>query len=724
VTTTSTTSIDGVSEKRGHELVSMFAPASIAIVGASSTSAWSRCAYTNLTQGGFKGEIFLVNRRGEEIYGRPSYVSLAELPAPADLALVLTGPGSIRQIIDDAALAGIKNLSLVASGFAETGAAGRELQAGIVARANENGQKLLGPNGLGHMNAWDSVHPWVQPMAFPMQPGGISFLSQSGSMGVMGLSFCKPRGIGIGHFISLGNEANLTIDEGIEFLVNDERCTVIALYVEAIRQADRFVDACRRAQQAGKPIVAYRAGRGKRGARVAAAHTGGLVSDDRLTDSIFRQLGVTTVEFVEELFVTASAFEGYAPLRGKRVGFVTASGAMCGVMSNLCEQAGVDVPELDPATVAALREVLPSAATAQNPLDVTGHVVDDPTLTAKCQVLVSNDPNVDILLASLRIPQTADDRAMVEADDRALVELSRQGRATVVGASAFSTEHSEFGQQYIRDLGLPPVLDGLNFAIRALRHVIDWSSPEPESRGYDGQTSLVPVTLDNTERSGNWSEHRAAQLLAANGVSMVPMKLATTREEAIEAAGQVGYPVVLKIAAPHIVHKSDVGGVALDLVNADAVGHAFDDMIVRVRRAVPEAAIDGVLIVPMRKGGHELLIGVVRDPVWGLVIAVADGGVMVEIAADSALRRLPITHADAQQMLSELRIAPIFEGVRGAIPVDLDKVCDLVVRLGELAVALGEDLAELELNPVRVAGAEVEGLDAIVRWTFERPEGE
>jgi acyl-CoA synthetase (NDP forming) len=693
----------------------MFAPASIAIVGASSTSKWSQYAYTNLTEGGYEGDIYLVNRRGDEIYGTKSFVSLSQLPTPVDLALVLTGPGSIMQILDDARQARIANLSIVASGFAETGAAGRELQAQIAARANENGQKLLGPNGLGHVNAWDRVYPWVQPMALPVMPGGIGFLSQSGSMGVLALRYCQPREIRIGHFISLGNEANLTIAEGIEYLVSDDRCRVIALYVEAIREPDRFVAACERAQEIGKPIVAYQAGRGQRGARVAAAHTGGLVTDDHLTQSIFRQFGLSSVVSVEDLFVTAAAFDAYAPLRGRRVGFVTASGAVCGVMSNLCELAGVEVPDLDPATVAALRDVLPAAATPQNPLDVTGHVVDDPTLPQTCQRLIANDPNVDILLAAPQIPGTPAEAAMVEADDRALAELARDGAATVVSATFFSFEPSEFARKYIDDIGLPPVLDGFTFAIPALQRLIAWSNREPD--GLEARRALsTPVIPVLQERRGNWSEQRAARLLADNGVSMVSMKLATSADEAIAAAAGVGYPVALKIASPDIVHKTEIGGVALDLPDAPSVSQAYSDLLARAARAAPAASIEGVLVAPMRKGGHELLVGVVRDPVWGLTLAVADGGVMVEIASDSSLRRLPVTRAGARRMLRELRISPIFDGVRGAAPVDLDEVCKFIERVSDLALALGPELSELELNPVRVAGGTVEGLDAVIRW--------
>jgi acyl-CoA synthetase (NDP forming) len=715
MTTTDTSLADAVDERGEHRLVSMFAPASIAIVGASSTSKWSQYAYTNLTKGGFEGDIYLVNRRGDEIYGQKSFVSLSQLPAPVDLALVLTGPGSIMQILDDARQARIANLSIVASGFAETGGAGRELQAQIEARASENGQKLLGPNGLGHVNAWDRAYPWVQPIALPIVPGGIGFLSQSGSMGVLALGYCRPRGIGIGHFISLGNEANLTIAEGIEYLVADDRCKVIALYVEAIREPDRFVAACQRAQGAGKPIVAYRAARGKRGARVAAAHTGGLVSDDRLNEAIFRQLGLSSVESVEELFVTAAAFDAYAPLRGRRVGFVTASGAVCGVMSNLCELAGVEVPELDAATVAALRDVLPAAATPQNPLDVTGHVVDDPTLPQTCQRLIANDPNVDILLAAPQIPNTPAEAEMVQADDRALVALAGEGAATVVSATFFSAEPSEFARKYIEDIGLPPVLDGFTFAIPALQRVIAWSNRAPDA--VEARPALLaPVIPAPQERRGNWSEHRAARLLAENGVTIVPMKLASSADEAIAAAAEVGYPVVLKIASPDIVHKTEIGGVALDLPDASSVGQAYSDVLARAAHAAPGAAIEGVLVAPMRKGGHELLVGVVRDPVWGLTLAVAAGGVMVEISSDSSLRRLPVTRGEARRMLCELRISLIFEGVRGAAPVNLDEVCGFIVRVSDLALALGPELAELELNPVRVAGRTVEGLDAVIRW--------
>jgi acetate---CoA ligase (ADP-forming) len=706
-----------------HRLTSMLAPRGIAIVGASDNSGWSRYTYANLTRGGYPHAIHLVNRRGEPVHGKPAVASLRDIGEPVDLAYVLTGPASLPSVMADAAAVGVPNLVVIAAGFGEMGEEGHQREEQLAGLARSYDQLILGPNNLGFINTPDATMPWSQAMPWPMQSGGVGIMSQSGALGIFLLNYLLSRDVGISHLVTVGNEAMVTVAEGIDYLIEQEGTRVIALYLESVRHPDVFLAAAERAMKAGKPIVAYKAGRGALGAKVTAAHTGSLAGDDRVFDAVFRQHGIIRVDSIEDLVTTCGLLDAYGELPGRRVAFVTGSGAMCGVIGDSAEANGLELPDFAQSTVEELRAVgLPEFATAQNPLDTTGYVVIDTNLLPNSEAVVSRDPNIDMLVVNGSVPPTEEAATFMSPYFKRRLELSRKSPVPVISMEFLPSDQTAFSREFRRSEGAPYVVDSLTRGIPALAKAIWWSGLRRATRDTDAAGAAAAV-VDVPGERGEWSELQVSDLLAANGVPVVPRRLVTSASEAASAAEQTGFPVVLKVSAAGLAHKTDVGGVVLGVGSADAAARAYEQIVATVAAAAPGTPPEGVVVSPMRAEGVDLLVGIVRDGTWGLTLVVGLGGIWVEVLQDSAVRALPVTPPRVREMLGELKSFPLLTGSRGAEPADLDELSRVIARIADVAVALGDDVAELEINPLRAAGSRIEVLDALIRWRSAVPEG-
>jgi len=554
-------------------------------------------------------------------------------------------------------------------------------------------------------------------MPWPPQSGGVGVMSQSGALGIFLLNYLQNRDVGLSHLVTVGNEAMVTVAEGIDYLVEQEGTRVIALYLESVRHPDVFLAAAERAMRAGKPIVAYKAGRGALGAKVTAAHTGSLAGDDRVFDSVFRQHGIIRVDSIEDLVTSCGLLDSYGELPGKRVAFVTGSGAMCGVIGDVAEAHGIELPDFAPSTVEALRATgLPDFATAQNPLDTTGYVVIDTNLLPNSEAVVARDPNIDMLVVNGSVPGTPAAAEFMADNFARRLRLSQTSPVPVIAMEFLPADQTAFGREYRRSKAAPYVVDSLTRGIPALAKAIWWSGLRRAARAASAAGNGVAAVDVPGGLSGEWSERQVSALLAANGVPVVPQRLATSAAEATTAAEQAGFPVALKVSAAGIAHKSDVGGVVLGVESADAAARAYDQIVTAVTAAAPGVPVEGVLVSPMRADGVDLLVGVVRDGTWGLTLVVGLGGIWVEVLQDSAVRSLPVTPSQVREMLGELRSFPLLTGARGTEPADLEELSRVIARIGDVAVALGDDVQELEVNPLRAAGARIEVLDALVRW--------
>lgn len=700
----------------------LFNPRSIALVGATDKSGWSISTLTNLRTHGFRGPVHLVNPRGGVVHGEQAHRSLSDIPGQVDLAYVMVPTTAVLPVLREGAKLGIRHYVILTAGFGETGPEGAALEAEIVDFARENDLTVLGPNGNGFINAAADVTPYGLPIPSPLLRGSVGVVLQSGALASSVLGFAQARNVGISLLTSMGNESLVTVTDVIDYLVDDPATKAIALFLESVRDPAAFSRAARRALLAGKPIVALKIGRSRLASRTAQAHTGALVGDDNVIDAAFRQLGVVRVRSLEDLIITAGLLAEVGPLPGPRIGVVTPSGGASEIIADRAEDEGLELPAFAPETVARLREIVPAFGTVQNPLDVTGYVLIDRTLLGRALEAVTADPGVDAVMLLSDLPRVAPpDPAPVYAMFSASAKRIAEAPMPVVVVSNVLTDVTEFGRDVQREAGFPYVAGGIEHGMHAIGAAVRWSRAYRAAVEANGAVPAKAVASAPAAETGTgvWAEHRAAALLSSAGLPVVPGELVYDEESAVAAAVGFGYPVVLKVAADGLGHKSDVGGVRLGLSDARDVERAYRE-VVAAAAAVPGAGRVGALVQPQRGGGVELLVGVVRDPAWGLTLAVGLGGIWVEALRDTALRVLPVDAAEVRRALDELRGTALLRGARGTEPADLDAVAEVVARVATFAESLGDDLESLEINPLLVRGSHVEALDALITWR-DRP---
>ncbi|MET7463101.1 acetate--CoA ligase family protein [Nonomuraea sp. NPDC005501] len=716
----------------------LFNPRSIALVGATDKSGWSISTLLNLRTHGFTGEVYLVNPRGGVVHGEPAHRSLSEVPGPVDLAYVMVPTTAVLPVLREGAAAGVTSYVVLTAGFGEAGEEGARMEAEIAAFARDNGLTVLGPNGNGFINAAAGITPYGLPIPSPLLRGSVGVVLQSGALASSVLGFAQARNVGVSLLTSMGNESALTVTDVVDYLVDDPATRAIALFLESVRDPGEFSRVARRALLAGKPIVALKIGRSGLASRTAQAHTGALVGDDNVIDAAFRGLGVIRVRSLEDLIITAGLLAEVGPLPGPRLGVVTPSGGASEIIADRAEDEGLELPPFAPETAARLERIVPAFGTVQNPLDVTGYVLVDRTLLARALEAVTADPGIDAVVLLSEPPRLAPAHPapVLAAYAASAKQIAGSPLPVVVMGNAL-VDVTEFGRAVQEETGFPHVVGGIEHGMQAIGAAVRWSearraalaAPVAErpvsGDGVSGDTVAEAavfggaVPAEAASASGVWAEHRAAALLSAAGIPVVPSEQAYEEEAAVAAAGRFGYPVVLKASAEGLGHKSDIGGVRLGLTGPEEVRSAYREIVAAVRTA-PGAGhaggAVGVLVQPQRRGGVELLVGVVRDPGWGLTLAVGLGGVWVEVLRDTALRLLPVDAREVRRALGELRGVRLLEGARGAEPADLDAVAAVVARVAAYAQALGPRLEALEINPLLVAGSRVEALDALVTW--------
>jgi acyl-CoA synthetase (NDP forming) len=736
----------------------LFNPRSIALVGATDKSGWSLATFANLDLHGFTGDVYLVSPRAEVVHGQKAYRSLSAIGGRVDLAYVMVPTAAVLPVLREGAGLGIRSYVILTAGFGEMGADGKRREQEIADFARERGLILLGPNGNGYINAAANITPYGLPIAEPLLRGPVGVVLQSGALASSVLAFAQSRNVGVSLLTAMGNETIVSVTDVIDYLVDDPGTKVIALYLESVRRPDEFARHARRALEKGLPIVALKVGRSEHGANTAAAHTGALADDDAVIDAAFRQLGVIRVRSLEDLIITAGLLAS-GPLPGPRMGVVTPSGGASGIIADRAGDEGLELPAFTPATAAALSAILPDFATARNPLDVTGYVVVDRTLLGRSLEIVAADPGIDIVLLLSEPPRTEPaDPGLVHSLFSASARRIAAAPRPVVVISTVLTDITAIGRDVQARTGYPYVVGGIEHGMHAVGAAVRWSraqraaqrsggdtdgdqatsraaappaSPTPAGRPSEGSRAVVPPGRPGSGRHRGrrravippsrqhaagavWGEERAAALLASHEVPVVPTRRAADEVAAVAAAESFGYPVVVKADAGGLTHKSDVGAVRLALTDAAAVRRAHHEVLAAARSAGANGA--GTLVQPQRTGGIELLAGVVRDPAWGLVLAVGLGGVWVEVLHDTALRLLPVGTEEIRTALGELRGAAVLRGARGTEPADLGRVADVIARIAKAAWRLGDKLESLEVNPLFVRGAQVEALDALVTW--------
>jgi acyl-CoA synthetase (NDP forming) len=686
---------------------------SFALIGASDRSAFSSLLHRNLVAAGHGDRTFLVNPRSSRVHDRTTTPSCVAIGQRVDLAYVMVPAAAAPDALRDAAAAGAGAAVVLSSGYAEAGAEGRARQVELVTVARELDIALLGPNALGFVDVAAGVHAMALADP-PTEPGPVALISQSGaSCGAM-KDFAALAGVALSHVVTVGNEAMITIGHLLDHLVDDDRVRAVAIFVEGFRDPELFASAARRAAAAGKAVVVLKAGRSELAARSAASHTGALVGDDRVVDAVLGRLGVIRVDTIEDMVVTAGIAAYTGSLARPGLGVVSISGGACDMVADLAQQEGAELPGLDVATTQALGDRMPDFGQAQNPLDITGAAITDPSLWTDAITAVAADPSVGAVLAVNSLPWRDDGRPF---HGQRYVDAIGEGVGKAEVPVLYATQVTQPVGAQARGVlaagGVPHVVPGLRLAVAGLARVARWSGRRA------GAVRTVPRTPVREVEPRPLSEVDARALLTEAGVPVVPGRHARSAEEAAEAAAELGGPVAMKVVSAQIAHKSDIGGVRLDVAPADAAA-AYDAIVAACGRGAPGARLDGVLLSPMRPVATELLVGGTRDPQWGLMLAVGLGGVLVEVLDDVVLSPLPVDPAMTLAMLERLRGAALLEGARGRQPADLARLAEVLAAIGRLAESLGDALQSLEVNPLRVAGHEIEALDALVVWKEAR----
>lgn len=463
----------------------LFAPKSIALVGATDKSGWSLATFDNLRNHGFSGQVHLVNPRTEVVHGQRAHRSLSDIGEPVDMAYVMVPTPAVLPVLREGAGLGIRSYVVLTAGFGETGPEGMRREEEILDFARENRLTVLGPNGNGYINATAGTTPYGLPIPAPLLGGQVGVVLQSGALASSVLSFAQARNVGLSLLTSMGNETMVSVTDVIDYLVDDPATKVIALFLESVRHPERFARAARRAARAGKPVVALKIGSSKIASHTAQAHTGALVGDDRVIDAAFGQLGVVRVRSLEDLIITSGLLAQVGRIDGPRIGVVTPSGGACEVIADRAEQEGLELPPFAPETVARLKEILPGFATVQNPLDVTGYVVVDRTLLGRALEVVADDPGIDAVMLLSDLPR------MVPADPAptllhfgATAQRIRDASRPVMVASNILTDITEFGRHVQEETGFPYVAGGIEHAVTAIGAAVRWSRDSP--RAADG----------------------------------------------------------------------------------------------------------------------------------------------------------------------------------------------------------------------------------------------
>jgi acetate---CoA ligase (ADP-forming) len=695
-----------------------FTPRSIAVVGASDTSGWTRFIVESSVVAGFTGPLIPVHPRHPLVFGQPTVPSLRDLNEPVDLAFILVPTQAVQTVLDDAGAAGIRNVIVLASGFREAGAAGLALEDRLAASAASRGITMLGPNCLGFLHAHARAAPFALRVPPPLRPGPVGIALQSGALASVVLAFARARAIGVSLLATLGNEAMIGINDVLRYLVADADTRVVCLFLEEIRDFEDFARVADSASQAGKPIVALKVGSSPAGQQAALAHTGSVAGDHAVASAALRQLNIIQVSSIEELLCTGAVLGYYRWPRGRRMGVVTASGGACDIIADRATAQGIEIPQFDAQTVAAITPHVPPFAAVRNPLDVTGYVLANQRTSALTPVdyaldAAVTDPGLDfVLFSGVTIPDVrpADKvtAAVIEERTAWLTRCTASAPIPVIPIGSTCVDVAGYAREVLDRHGVH-LLGGIEIGLAALGNALRWLERREQPR--PARHRRVPAYRAGS--GGPWPETRARELLMAFGIPLVPAELARSADEAVLAARRIGVPAALKICSAQIPHKSDVGGVALGL-GTDAEIRAAYQRVRAAGRRVPGALIEGVLVTAMRTTGVELLAGVTVDPSFGPVLAVGLGGIWVEVLADTALHLLPVGPPEVKRMLGELKGAPLLRGARGGPAADLDVLAEVITRVTDAAASLGSALRALEINPLWVNGAQVEALDVLV----------
>lgn len=672
-------------------------PKSIAVIGASrGTDKLGYSVLNNIVQYGYPGKVYPINPKADEILGLKCYPSVLNVPDPIELAVIVIPAKHVAAALEECGQKGVKGIIIISAGFRETGSEGVKMERTLIETAHKYNIRMVGPNVLGVI---DTVGKMNASFAAGMpKRGKIAFMSQSGALCTSILDMALAQNVGFSRFVSLGNKADLNEIDFIEAWGDDPESRVIMAYLEGIANGARFIDIARRVTKR-KPMIAVKSGTTSAGSRAVSSHTGTLAGSERAYDAAFNQAGVIRAGSVQDLFDFSVAF-ARQPLPGKGgVVIVTNAGGPGIMATDALERAGLRQASLSRETMDALRANLPAAASVLNPVDVLGDARADRYAMAIDTVL--KDPDVGAVIVILT-PQVMTE---IEETAHAIGQASKTYNKPIL-ASFMGEATTSAGVKILNEYLVPNyvVPERAVAALRAMYRQVAWMErPMPTIETFDVNKGAVADVFAQTRADGRLTigDSEARDILQAYGIRIPQSKLAATADEAVAIAQEIGFPVVMKIASPDILHKTDIGGVKVGLRSASDVRDAFDLLVYRATRFMPEARIWGCLIQQMITGGREVIIGMNRDPQFGPLLMFGLGGIYVEVLKDVSFRIAPISRREAEEMIAEIRSYNLLKGVRGQKPADMEAMVDTLLRVSQLVTDFPE-VVEMDINPLMV----------------------
>ena len=685
----------------------LLSPRSIAVVGATNNPAsiggW---VFANLARA-FAGPLYPIHVRHALVQGHAAYPSIAALPEPVDLAVVVVPAPSVPAVIEECAATGVGGAVVITSGFAEIGPEGAAWQAQITRTARSSAVRVVGPNCIGFMNLFGGVmanfalHPTTPlPTAGP-----VALVSQSGGFGSYITTKALLAGLRLGWFVSTGNESDVNITAVVRYLIERDETSVVMVFSETLRDPELFIDTACRAAELDKPIVLLKAGRSEAAAKAAMSHTASMVGSAQVFDAVARQYGVFVVDTMEEMLDLGMIFQDGRRVRDRRVAILTTSGGAGVLLADACAEAGLTIPELPPEEQDTLLELMPQPfyGSTTNPVDTTAQVVNSPGAYEKVLSTVARSKKVDMLAAvTWAVPGPTNDA------------LVAQYQATDRPVAIISTAWLEDFQR----AGVPTFTDPRR-AAQALGAVTA-QSLRPSLPTRPSAWKPDPVRVQQVSRllvrpDGGQAllESASTQVLRACGIPVTREELVTSPDEAVDAAARLGGPVALKVMSYQLPHKTEAGAIRLGVLGADSVRRQYDEMLAEVARRAPTAVVEGVLVQEMVPARLELTCGMHRDPVFGPIVAVGLGGILVEILSETALLRPPFGRADATTVLASLAGGRLVKSDRGLTATEQAEVAAVMVAVGSMAMEF-EEIAAVDINPLQVAAGSARAADALI----------
>lgn len=685
------------------DLTPLMNPGAIALIGVSKDpSRIGGRVLKYLRSHGYEGKIFLVNPKYEELEGIRCYPSLASIPSPVDVALVGVPEQAVPSVLEEAGRAKVKSAIIYSAGFSELGAGGQLKQRRIKEISELYGMPVCGPNCVGIVGFHNkAAMSFSQFLDVPkLIPGHIAFISQSGALGGAILNRIQDIHIGISSFVSTGNEAVLDASDFMDYFLDDPDTSVIMALMEGIRDGKKFMRVAQRAKEKGKPIIVLKIGRTETGSKAASSHTGSMTGSDAVYEAIFRQYGVIRVGEIEDLYLTASAFSKGRFPKGNRVGILTTTGGGGVILTDELVEMGMTVPDLSPETMANLAAAAPSFGIVKNPLDLTAQVINDPFLFPRSMEIFIKDENLDAVIVSI---------AMVaggKSKERAsyIVETAKLTEKPVLAWWAAGSL-SRPGTELIQESDVP-LFGSPERCAKALDSLVKYSArlKADEEKASTPHLKKKPLQLNEIlpTSGGVLTEDKGKEILSAYGIPVTKEALSKDFEQAKGIAQRIGFPVALKVISPQIKHKTEAGGLRLNIRDEAELLTAYDRIMQNVSTYDPKAQIQGLLVQEMVAPGKEIIFGAKHDPQFGPMVMFGLGGVHVEVMKDFSLRHAPMTEKDAWEMIREIRGYKLLEGVRGDKAVDFQAIVKSLLAFSQLVSDFENVFLEIDINPLLV----------------------